>query len=389
MWFFSGIPGTAWANFAARLAWNASDDPNVASYKLYYGTVGDQFTNVVSEGTNTSAVISGLVAGTTYFFAAASLDRAGDESPFSDEVAFLGANAIPGAALNLPVLQTNYTTDPLVFSLDTNAPAGAAIDPASGVFSWTPGNAYACTTNFINVHAADVANPSLNITETLVVVVGDYLKFQLGATSALANQTASLPLIVAASGTVTNLQFSLNWQANQLLKPTLSVVAPFVAGSLSMESGLLVVRLQTLANEPFTGSQEVAQISFQAASSQPSSTICQQAFATGSGNAADGSSYVNVWAQSGEVVLVGGHPLLRPSASAGVGRNLCLYAKPGSYQLLYTPSLNEPVTWKPVLTCKQTSAEQTIPLDPNIPCAYYQVKLLDPAEEQSPSLLTR
>src|SRR5690349_16440873 len=70
------------------LLWQPSPDPNVIGYNLYYGTSSRRYTNETSLGNATSATISGLVAGVTYYFTATSYDAAGDESDFSNEISY-------------------------------------------------------------------------------------------------------------------------------------------------------------------------------------------------------------------------------------------------------------------------------------------------------------
>ncbi|MBE0543313.1 MAG: PKD domain-containing protein [Verrucomicrobia bacterium] len=59
----------------------------------------------------------------------------------------------------------------LTFSLDAGAPAGAAINPSSGEFTWTPTSEYAATTNTITVRVTDNAVPSASDAESFDVVV--------------------------------------------------------------------------------------------------------------------------------------------------------------------------------------------------------------------------
>ena len=78
-----------------------------------------------------------------------------------------------GATLTI----TNVATDPdipanlLTFSLGTNAPAGAAIDPVSGVFTWTPSEAQGPSTNLITVIVMDNGTPSLSDSKSFTVTV--------------------------------------------------------------------------------------------------------------------------------------------------------------------------------------------------------------------------
>src|SRR4051812_38405976 len=55
---------------AVTLAWDATQDPTVTGYKLYYGAGTRNYTNSINTGTATTGVVSGLVSGVTYYFAA-------------------------------------------------------------------------------------------------------------------------------------------------------------------------------------------------------------------------------------------------------------------------------------------------------------------------------
>jgi hypothetical protein len=70
------------------LAWDASNDPTVVGYNLYYGRANQAFTDVVSAGQIASATISNLAGPATYHFAATAINVAGLESTFSSEVVY-------------------------------------------------------------------------------------------------------------------------------------------------------------------------------------------------------------------------------------------------------------------------------------------------------------
>jgi subtilisin family serine protease len=87
---------------------------------------------------------------------------------------------------------TATATDPdapansLSFSL-TGGPVGAAINPATGTFSWTPTESQAPTTNFITVRIRDDGAPALEDSKAVVIVVFRQLRItsaeKLGANS--------------------------------------------------------------------------------------------------------------------------------------------------------------------------------------------------------------
>jgi len=72
---------------------------------------------------------------------------------------------------------SNVVNDPdlpaqaLSFSLGAGAPAGANVDAASGVFTWTPSSGQSPSTNSLSIRVADDGTPSLSATQTFTVFV--------------------------------------------------------------------------------------------------------------------------------------------------------------------------------------------------------------------------
>jgi hypothetical protein len=369
----AGLPFSAAAAVSASLSWSASPDASVTGYNIYFGGASHEYTNSISVGNVSSTVISGLLENTPYFFAAKALNSTGDESDFSNEAAFAGLTTSPDSALRLKTIPNNLTGNPLRFSLDGSAPAGATINPTNGIIYWTPGRDYAATTNYFNVIVTDTVNPALSITETLLITVGNYLEFRLGATAGPAGQSNRLPLTVASSTSVTNVQITLDWPGTSLCNPTLTFAPPIISGSLQTQDHQLVIQLQTAADQPLTGTNQVAQLNFQATAGLPS-TIFSIPVSNASGDTADGSTDANVVTIAGEVVVVGDRPLLRPQTDASQGRTLTLFANPGSYELQSATSLTPPVTWTPLLDYQQTNVAQTVSLDSDNPVIFYRLE---------------
>jgi len=74
---------------SATLAWNPSvPSTNVAGYFMYYGATPDSYTNRVDVGLGTNVVVTNLLAGKTYYFAATAYTSAGLESDYSNEAAW-------------------------------------------------------------------------------------------------------------------------------------------------------------------------------------------------------------------------------------------------------------------------------------------------------------
>lgn len=73
---------------AVKLAWNASPDPSVIGYRIYYGAASGNYTNSITLGKTNSATISSLANGTTYYFATTAYTAVGAESSFSNEATY-------------------------------------------------------------------------------------------------------------------------------------------------------------------------------------------------------------------------------------------------------------------------------------------------------------
>lgn len=77
----------------ANLSWNANTEPDLAGYKIYYGTsprtgscpAGGYSTNI-NVGNVTNYALSGLTDGQTYYFSITAIDTSNNESCFSSEV---------------------------------------------------------------------------------------------------------------------------------------------------------------------------------------------------------------------------------------------------------------------------------------------------------------
>ena len=70
------------------LAWDAETDPNVAGYKVYYGTASLDYQSTTDVKNSTTSTFSNLQIGTTYYFAVTAYSATGVESGYSAEVAY-------------------------------------------------------------------------------------------------------------------------------------------------------------------------------------------------------------------------------------------------------------------------------------------------------------
>jgi len=73
------------------LSWEPNDEPDLAGYRIYYGTASHEYINFVNVGKVTSYRLDDLIDDVTYFIALTAYDRAGNESDFSGEVSAVGS----------------------------------------------------------------------------------------------------------------------------------------------------------------------------------------------------------------------------------------------------------------------------------------------------------
>jgi chitodextrinase len=89
--------------FAAQvtLAWDKNTEPDIAGYKIHYGTDSGSYDYSVNVGNYTSCTISDLAEDTTYYFTATAYNTQNNESDFSEKITYT-----PGSELS-------PTTEPL------------------------------------------------------------------------------------------------------------------------------------------------------------------------------------------------------------------------------------------------------------------------------------
>lgn len=70
------------------LAWDRSPSRSVKGYRLHYGPASRKYSSIIDVGNVTTYKISNLTTGKTYYVAVTSYDKAGRESPVSNEISF-------------------------------------------------------------------------------------------------------------------------------------------------------------------------------------------------------------------------------------------------------------------------------------------------------------
>lgn len=82
---FVGLSVTVSFGYNVTLSWDPNTEPDLAGYKVYYGTSSRNYTETIDVGNTTTYQITGLSEG-TYYFAVTAYDTSNNESDFSEEV---------------------------------------------------------------------------------------------------------------------------------------------------------------------------------------------------------------------------------------------------------------------------------------------------------------
>jgi hyaluronate lyase len=123
----------------------------------------------------------------------------------------------PGHSLTFPVTatDTDTTVQSLTFSLDAGAPAGASINPTSGLFTWTPPPEQPLGTYSATVRVTDNGIPVMTDAQTVNITLRADVTFQPALTISLSASNVALSWPVEAGPfqlyTATNLSPSATW----------------------------------------------------------------------------------------------------------------------------------------------------------------------------------
>lgn len=74
---------------SATVRWALNTEPDVAGYRVYYGTTPNSYLQSKGQGiavAGTSHTVTGLASGIRYYFAVTAFDNASNESGYSTEV---------------------------------------------------------------------------------------------------------------------------------------------------------------------------------------------------------------------------------------------------------------------------------------------------------------
>lgn len=150
--FISTLNFNAWSASVA-LSWNPSPDNTVVAYKIYYGTESGNYPNSASVGNVTNTTLTGLLNGTTYYFAAVAIDDLGSESLLSNE-----AFATPPFPANQP------PTLNALANVSLNENAGAQTMTLAGISSGSSNETQSLTVTASSSNPSLIPNPAVSYT---------------------------------------------------------------------------------------------------------------------------------------------------------------------------------------------------------------------------------
>lgn len=130
--WLAGEIAPAQATQSAEVSWQPSPSINAVGYRIYYGTASGVYTNFITVGNVTNALVSGLADATTYYFAGRAVDADGFESSLSPEATY----AVPSAAPTLAAPAAAAGS----FSFTVSGVSGYSyvVEASSNLLDWIP-----------------------------------------------------------------------------------------------------------------------------------------------------------------------------------------------------------------------------------------------------------
>jgi hypothetical protein len=233
---------------------------------------------------------------------------------------------------------TNSATDfdipkqTFAWSLDAGSPNGAAIDPATGIFTWRPSDIQGPSTNVIKVIVTDNGVPPLSTTQQFTVIVRDTvpdLNLSIGTTNLMVNESNSVSIVLGSSLPLTQLTVTLEAAGDRLANVQLAAVSSELISIQRQFDGTNQYRF-TLALNPATlppALRELARLRFLAVA-QDHSAIVPLRITSLVAQTSSAQTISNVRSTDGLVFIVGREPLL--AANRGPAPSLVYFGHPGA-----------------------------------------------------------
>jgi hypothetical protein len=76
------------ASQSVSFRWSANTEPDVVGYRVHYGVASRTYTQILDVGNSTTATITNLLPGTTYYFALTAYNTLGLQSVYTGELVY-------------------------------------------------------------------------------------------------------------------------------------------------------------------------------------------------------------------------------------------------------------------------------------------------------------
>ncbi len=256
-------------------------------------------------------------------------------------------------------IDPDIPTQILTFSLGAGAPVGATLDPASGVFRWTPFNSQGGSTYPVEIVVRDSGTPPLSARQVFQVAVADSradFAVALGSVHRYAGESGSLPIQLTSGPELSQLVVDLDLEGDHLFATELEPVDGEVlfAGWEVLGPSQFRLSLDLAATGLVERTRTVAHLRF-ATRMTGRSGIDMFQVRNLSGLRRGGEATHSALSRPGRVFVVQSEPLLDAGPSGDGQLTLTLYGLEGrTYQLQRSPSLGTGAAW---------TVEQTVRLD--------------------------
>lgn len=271
--------------------------------------------------------------------------RLGTTESFSITVSDINSPPTLRALLPVSTLEGNLVTtnnlasdidlpaQTLTFSLGTNAPAGATIDPVTGFFSWTPNSSQGGRSWDVPIIVTDDGTPAASTTVIYNISVEDGfsdLRISMVTTNALLGQRVLIPIQLETEASVTSIEFQVIAPGAHFTQITMTDPVPGV-GSIDLtpvDSNRRNVVFSN-ANPPITGTNQLAMLQLDLASADTNSAVIPIILTRPQVTTSYGGVLTNTTAAYARLFAIGHQPLVHALPGAGDNRTTAVYGQVG------------------------------------------------------------
>ncbi|MGZ5567636.1 MAG: immunoglobulin domain-containing protein [Limisphaerales bacterium] len=193
-----------------NLAWDASSDPTVVGYSVYYGPGPGNYTNRLDAGAALTLTTPALADG-TYYFSATSRNANGMESDFANVVSTNISTTVIGTAPAITMQPTSAIVDPgasATFNVTATGSAPLSYQWLFNSIAIAGSTASSLSidsvqTSNVGTYACSISNSAGAITSSdATLAIGTYIVSD--PSSQTINATSNLLLTVSVGGTIAN-----------------------------------------------------------------------------------------------------------------------------------------------------------------------------------------